>query len=1222
MKKSKILFFTICLISLNNIFYSQQTPVYGCATEAILNQSVYGDLPRFSSPLPNTSNCNKTSTSYNDYFKRPDNFMFQNFYRPGVSPSAYYPNRVEPKKTVVINLVFFGEDNGSGYPLQPTPSPDVSPGSDIYLWLNEHNDYTQPSNVAVCHPLSITKTGIEIKVNKVYFYNSSAQLHATQNGSSGNHIVNSQNAMTYHLSHNPDAANQINCIFVQYCGYPLALGFADVFTYQGVSIPFTYSGSNYFNNNYGQSWAAGYSILAQHLPHEIGHHLDMRHPYDSGETNITNYDRLIDLFPCTGVLDTANNNFMAGKGGNHVSPIQSGRMHRALSTDISIWGNSRHYAYGYSEIPYTLETNETWDFTYKSYQDIVIPSGKTLTITCKLEMVPNSKILVEPGGQLIVDGGLITAAKCGGKDYEGYWQGIEVQGDHSKPQIEQYQGKVVLKNGAIVEFAREAVMPWKHYDWTKTGGIIQATNATFRNNKRSIQYMGYQNFMSSNAVNESPNRGKFVECKFIWDDDAFEGGFQPAITLNGVKGVQITGCVFQDKRTNIGITERAVGIYSIDAGYAVKGKFTGNINSPVQAYYSTTNYIVGEFIDMYKGIEITGSGTLYSNIIDHVKFTNCNYGIYVHGTDNPTITRNEFNYKSPLPAGLTAPTSVKVENTTGFKIEGNHFYNDLGTSLAVYGSVVNSAGEAENTVYKNKYDKNFLANQAVLYNRSNQPNQTRGLQYLCNNNVQNRHDMNIQTYSDFNAGVRSLQGEPAYASQNLLSVSPIRHIVTTDNVHPMKYYWKGANNQPTLITQTPIGGSNAISVIPSLELRECKSNFTNGGVILHDDKVLELAEKTSMKATRDNLVASKNTLENDYFADLANGDASSLYSLIATINLSNASDVKNTLLANSPYLSHNLLTNLGEVSTTLFPKNWYLDVIKANIEVFEVPEFRLYLMTKNEPLVGDEMLILAEAYRNNPTARSTDQNNIAELSEKIATIDNWLLIDELNNEPTDIASEIPNLLEERADVASNSQKLGYYFGLKDWANFNNELIACQNQISTMEDGRLKQEISDVMDILSYLKDQQNNFGSYDLPLSESQISQLLSYRNELSGKAQQYASNVLCFYASICEEDYRDEMEATGAKQQIIQFEPTASQSVSLKLYPNPNNGVFTIQNEASGILNVEILNMQGQRFEFSIVSRTENTIEIDLGEIKDGVYILQVVDKNDKIHVNRFVKN
>jgi aspartate/methionine/tyrosine aminotransferase len=95
-------------------------------------------------------------------------------------------------------------------------------------------------------------------------------------------------------------------------------------------------------------------------------------------------------------------------------------------------------------------------------------------------------------------------------------------------------------------------------------------------------------------------------------------------------------------------------------------------------------------------------------------------------------------------------------------------------------------------------------------------------------------------------------------------------------------------------------------------------------------------------------------------------------------------------------------------------------------------------MTKNEPLVGDDMLVLAEAYKNNPTTRSTDQNNIAELTEKIAIINNWLLIDELYDEPTDIASDIPSLIDERADVAANSQKLGYYFGLRDWLNFDNE----------------------------------------------------------------------------------------------------------------------------------------------------------------------------------------
>jgi hypothetical protein len=136
-------------------------------------------------------------------------------------------------------------------------------------------------------------------------------------------------------------------------------------------------------------------------------------------------------------------------------------------------------------------------------------------------------------------------------------------------------------------------------------------------------------------------------------------------------------------------------------------------------------------------------------------------------------------------------------------------------------------------------------------------------------------------------------------------------------------------------------------------------------------------------------------------------------------------------------------------------------------------------MTKTEPLVGDDMAVLADAYKNYPTSRSVLRNNIADLSDQIATIDNWLLIDELYDEPTDIPSILPNLLSNRADETACIQKLGYYFGLKNWTEYNNELINCQDQLNTMVNSRLRNEIVDVVEILSYLKDNQNSFGSYD-----------------------------------------------------------------------------------------------------------------------------------------------
>ena len=53
-------------------------------------------------------------------------------------------------------------------------------------------------------------------------------------------------------------------------------------------------------------------------------------------------------------------------------------------------------------------------------------------------------------------------------------------------------------------------------DWSKTGGLIQATNSQFVNNYRDIEFMSYHPKSSSGI--ELPNRSFFRNCKFITND--------------------------------------------------------------------------------------------------------------------------------------------------------------------------------------------------------------------------------------------------------------------------------------------------------------------------------------------------------------------------------------------------------------------------------------------------------------------------------------------------------------------------------------------------------------------------------------------------------------------------------------------------------------------------------------------------------------------------------
>ena len=62
-----------------------------------------------------------------------------------------------------------------------------------------------------------------------------------------------------------------------------------------------------------------------------------------------------------------------------------------------------------------------------------------------------SRIIVRPGGKLIVDGGTLTSA-CDGE----MWEGIIVEGDVNQRQYASKQGSVLLTN-ATIENARTAI---------------------------------------------------------------------------------------------------------------------------------------------------------------------------------------------------------------------------------------------------------------------------------------------------------------------------------------------------------------------------------------------------------------------------------------------------------------------------------------------------------------------------------------------------------------------------------------------------------------------------------------------------------------------------------------------------------------------------------------------------------------------------------------------
>lgn len=484
-----------------------------------------------------------------------------------------------------------------------------------------------------------------------------------------------------------------------------------------------YFGGNHYVASKGQLDPAAVSTwaLAQHWAHEIGHTMGLCHTYGpqcAEPCSPSDLDYLSDVFESpsdclhdgswncnvSASTNSCTNNMMGGtNAAGYYSPLQLGRIHRSLATH-----GARKYAWGYSTTPYTISNNETWEFNIKFYQDIVVPAGKTLTIKCVVEMVPEAKIVVQPGGKLIVDGGTITAAQYSGD----FWKGIEVWGDNTKNQgpstgTPTYQGMVELKNGAVIEHAFKAGIYVGQRGVPNTyGGVVQASDASFINCYRAVEFPPYQNTTAGGSP--IANRSWFQRCEFYVDDD-YRGGddFDAHIVMDKVDGIPIKACTFKNLRTTI--TESAklgMGIRSLDAHYNVVGLCTTNPPWPGGV---CPNWDRSVFIGLDHGINASNATTSRNFTVDRTDFHANIAGVYAKGVTGYQVKNCRF-YLGGNDADLTHPDELEWDErhrgifsteSWAFTVDDNELEQD-GAHTQTEGIVIGYSRDHNDIVFRNQ----------------------------------------------------------------------------------------------------------------------------------------------------------------------------------------------------------------------------------------------------------------------------------------------------------------------------------------------------------------------------------------------------------------------------------------------------------------------------------------------------------------------------------------
>ncbi len=310
---------------------------------------------------------------------------------------------------------------------------------------------------------------------------------------------------------------------------------------------------------------------------------------------------------------------------SYLSKSQLDNLHKTLATkNLHTYVNCGELEGANCSIRTTGD--HTINYPMTVFGSLTVKSGHQLTISSKVTFSPESRLIVERGGKLILDNDAILTTECGN-----IWQGIIVEGNTSAPQST--AGVLELKTGSIIENARVAIScnPY-HIPWPNNmyyGGLIQSDGGTIRNCGKAVEFMKYGGMQ---FLDNSYFKGTlFQNCK-------------NGVTIWASDGIQFDDCTFTNTQEN-GILPydswvRINGCTFDGAKYCISSEYTIPALLGSQIGVTKTNNFL-PFTDG-EGIRATSNGSITSLEIVNNNFLGGNLGVFMNGGSDFIIQNNDF----------------------------------------------------------------------------------------------------------------------------------------------------------------------------------------------------------------------------------------------------------------------------------------------------------------------------------------------------------------------------------------------------------------------------------------------------------------------------------------------------------------------------------------------------------------------------------------------------
>jgi hypothetical protein len=671
-----------------------------------------------------------------------------------------------------------------------------------------------------------------------------------------------------------------------------------------------------------------------------------------------------------------------------------------------------------SSSPESINTTITWTGEKKLYFDVNIQANGVLNITdCNLNAGQNAKIIVEPGGKLIVNNSILTSL-C---DVV-YWAGIEVWGNNVENQFPnsngQYMQGYVELNNAVIENAVCALNLWRPGDdYSTTGGIVHATKTVFKNNVKSLHALLYKNF--------HPVNGKEMEYNAWFDNCSFEitanylgsRTFFKHIDLNQVNGIRFQGCDFSLSPDARGISHYNSAISSYSSGFKVSARCTG-LTYPCNEFDRST------FTGFQCAISASnGSFKPYTFAVNRADFNNNSIGINVEGVNNQIIINSKFYLSKNDYSYESCSYGIYLNSSTGFSIEENKFFKASGAPLADYFGIAVINCPTKSNIYKNGFS-GLSAGNYSYGNSYTGITPFQGLTYSCNRNSDNYADFYITGNSDpskKNYGIQFLQGSEYLPAGNKFSSNAAIHI-HNDEVNLIDYFYclTCPNEMPD---KDKIGFVSLHSVNVS---NSCLSHYggNNGQEIVKDEQQKIESEIAFATASINfqNVESLFNSLKDG-------GDTDSKVSEISNANPEDMWTLRAELLGNSPHLSEEVLKSVAD-KTNVFTEAIIFDILAANPDELKKEVLIKYLEEKDNPL-PEYMIDILRQVASGITYKTVLLQEMAAYNLEKSQLANDMIRSLLNEAELDVV-QLRNWLDNLGGIESDKQIISTYIHENDY----------------------------------------------------------------------------------------------------------------------------------------------------------------------------------------------